>query len=56
VRFLALRLPNGLILRRVTKNWETGSPKTFHAKALRVLRREPNGEWKFSRAMWNFAL
>lgn len=32
---------------------ENGQPKTFHAKALRVLRREPNREWKFSRVMWN---
>jgi len=32
---------------------ENGQPKTFHAKALRVLKREPNGEWKFSRVMWN---
>jgi uncharacterized protein (TIGR02246 family) len=33
------------------------SPKApvqiIHAKALRVLRREPDGSWKFARVMWN---
>ena len=32
---------------------DNGQPRTFHAKALRILKREPNGEWKFSRVMWN---
>jgi ketosteroid isomerase-like protein len=26
---------------------------TFHAKALRVLRKQPDGSWKFARVMWN---
>jgi ketosteroid isomerase-like protein len=51
----AARLPNGLIFEASYKESENGLPKTFHAKALRVLRREPNGEWKFSRLMWNSA-
>ena len=37
------------------KESETGQPQTFHAKALRVLKREPNGEWRFSRVLWNLA-
>jgi uncharacterized protein (TIGR02246 family) len=37
------------------KESEDGQPKTFHAKALRVLRREPDGKWKFSKVMWNSA-
>lgn len=27
----------------------------FRAKALRVLRRQPDGSWKFARVMWNLA-
>ena len=29
--------------------------KSFHAKALRVLKSEPDGSWKFARVMWNLA-
>jgi ketosteroid isomerase-like protein len=34
---------------------ETADSKveTFHAKALRVLRKQPDGSWKFARVMWN---
>jgi uncharacterized protein (TIGR02246 family) len=27
--------------------------KSFHGKGLRVLKREPDGSWKFARVMWN---
>ena len=27
----------------------------FRAKALRILRRQPDGTWKFARVMWNLA-
>lgn len=27
--------------------------QTFHAKALRVLRKQPDGSWKFARVSWN---
>jgi len=27
----------------------------FRAKALRVLKRQPDGSWKFARVMWNLA-
>jgi uncharacterized protein (TIGR02246 family) len=27
--------------------------KSFRGKSLRVLKREPDGSWKFSRVMWN---
>lgn len=30
-----------------------GKVVTFHAKALRVLRKQPDGSWKFARVMWN---
>lgn len=30
-----------------------GKVVTLHAKALRVLRRQPDGAWKFARVMWN---
>ena len=29
--------------------------KSFRGKLLRVLRREPDGSWKFARVMWNLA-
>jgi uncharacterized protein (TIGR02246 family) len=29
--------------------------QTFRAKALRILKRQPDGSWKFSRVMWNLA-
>jgi uncharacterized protein (TIGR02246 family) len=37
------------------KESEKAEVKTFHAKALRVLKREPDGSWKFARVMWNMA-
>jgi len=27
--------------------------KSFRGKSLRVLKREPDGSWKFARVMWN---
>jgi len=30
-------------------------PKSFRAKALRILHRQPDGSWKFSHVMWNMA-
>jgi ketosteroid isomerase-like protein len=27
--------------------------QTFRGKALRILKRQPDGTWKFSRVMWN---
>jgi len=35
------------------KESEKGEVKNFRAKALRVLERQPDGSWKFSRVMWN---
>lgn len=35
------------------KESEKGEVKTFHAKALRILQRQPDGSWKFARVMWN---
>lgn len=29
--------------------------QSFRAKALRILKRQPDGSWKFSRVMWNLA-
>jgi hypothetical protein len=29
--------------------------QNFQAKALRVLRRQPDGSWKFAAVMWNLA-
>jgi uncharacterized protein (TIGR02246 family) len=29
--------------------------QTFRGKALRILKRQPDGTWKFSRVMWNLA-
>jgi ketosteroid isomerase-like protein len=29
--------------------------KSFRGKLLRVLRRQPDGTWKFARVMWNLA-
>ncbi len=34
---------------------EKGEVKNFRAKALRVLRRQPDGSWKFARVMWNLS-
>jgi uncharacterized protein (TIGR02246 family) len=31
----------------------TAAVETFRAKALRVLKRQPDGSWKFARVMWN---
>jgi len=30
-----------------------GSDMSFRGKGLRVLKREPDGSWKFARVMWN---
>lgn len=30
-------------------------PETLNGKLLRVLRRQPDGSWKFARVMWNKA-
>lgn len=35
------------------KESEKGEVKSFRAKALRILQRQPDGSWKFSRVMWN---
>jgi ketosteroid isomerase-like protein len=32
-----------------------GEVKSFRGKLLRVLRRQPDGSWKFARVMWNLA-
>jgi uncharacterized protein (TIGR02246 family) len=37
------------------KESENEQPKSFHAKALRVLKHEADGDWKFSRVMWNLS-
>jgi ketosteroid isomerase-like protein len=34
---------------------EKGEVKSFRGKAGRILKREPNGSWTFSRVMWNLA-
>jgi len=34
---------------------EKGEVKGFRAKALRILKRQPDGSWKFARVMWNMA-
>lgn len=34
---------------------EKGEVKSFRGKALRVLRRQSDGSWKFARVMWNMA-
>ena len=34
---------------------EKGEVKSFRAKALRVLERQPDGSWRFARVMWNMA-
>lgn len=34
---------------------ENDRPKSFHAKALRILKRQADGQWKFSRVMWNLS-
>ena len=35
----------------VYKESEQGKPVTIHGKALRVLKRQPDGSWKFARVM-----
>lgn len=35
------------------KESEKGEVKTFRAKALRILKRQPDGSWRFARVMWN---
>lgn len=37
------------------KEAEKAEVKSFHAKALRILKRQPDGSWKFARVMWNMA-
>jgi uncharacterized protein (TIGR02246 family) len=37
------------------KESEKAEVKRFRAKALRILRRQPDGSWKFARVMWNVA-
>jgi uncharacterized protein (TIGR02246 family) len=37
------------------KESEKAEVKSFRAKALRILKRQPDGSWKFSRVMWNLA-
>jgi uncharacterized protein (TIGR02246 family) len=37
------------------KESEKGEVKSFRGKALRVLKRQPDGSWKFARVMWNMA-
>jgi uncharacterized protein (TIGR02246 family) len=37
------------------KESEKGEVKSFRGKGLRVLKRQPDGEWKFARVMWNMA-
>jgi uncharacterized protein (TIGR02246 family) len=32
---------------------EKSELKSFRGKALRILRRQPDGSWKFARVMWN---
>lgn len=35
------------------KQASDGKVVTLHGKALRVLRKQPDGSWKFARVMWN---
>lgn len=32
---------------------EKAEVKSFRAKALRILKRQPDGSWKFARVVWN---
>jgi uncharacterized protein (TIGR02246 family) len=34
------------------KSSEQQAPKSLRAKLLRVIRRQPDGSWKFTRVMW----
>jgi ketosteroid isomerase-like protein len=34
------------------KSSEQQAPITLRAKLLRVMRRQPDGSWKFTRVMW----
>ena len=36
----------------VQKSSEQQAPESLRAKLLRVMRREPDGSWKFTRVMW----
>ena len=37
------------------KESEKAEAKSFRAKALRILKKQPDGSWKFARVMWNLA-
>jgi uncharacterized protein (TIGR02246 family) len=37
------------------KATEKADVKSFRGKALRILKRQPDGSWKFARVMWNMA-
>lgn len=37
------------------KESDKADVKSFRAKALRILKRQSDGSWKFSRVMWNLA-
>lgn len=37
------------------KESEKAEVKSFRAKALRILKKQPDGSWKFARVMWNLA-
>ena len=37
------------------KESEKAQVKSFRAKALRILKKQPDGSWKFARVMWNMA-
>lgn len=37
------------------KESDKAEVKSFRAKALRILRKQPDGSWKFARVMWNLA-
>ena len=34
------------------KSSEQQAPKSLRAKLLRVMKRQPDGSWKFTRVMW----
>ena len=34
------------------KSFEQQAPESLRAKLLRVMRRQPDGSWKFARVMW----
>lgn len=37
------------------KESDRAATQSFRGKALRILKREPDGSWKFARVMWNLA-